>query len=60
MTPSKNIFNSEKQKIKQHPNWQPFAFECLEFSVSAESEKGNEYAQYRRWLIKKEQDFVAK
>ena len=60
MTPSKNCVTSGKPKIKEHPNWQPFAFECVVFSVTPESEKKNEYTQYRRWLIKKEQEFVEK
>jgi len=58
MTPSKDCVISGKPKIKEHPNWEPFAFECVEFSVNPESEKKNEYTQYRRWLIKKEQEFV--
>lgn len=60
MTPSKDCVIGGKSKIKEHPNWQPYAFDCVEFSVSPESEKANEYTQFRRWLIKKEQDFVQK
>ena len=58
MTPNKSCVSFEKQKIKQHPNWQPYAFDCLDCSISPEKEEANEYAKYRKWLIQKEQDFV--
>jgi len=58
MTPSKSCILAEKPKINEHPNWQPYAFDCLEFTTTAEQEKANEYAGYRKWLIKKEMEFV--
>ena len=58
MTPSKSCILSEKAKIQAHPNWQPYAFDCLEFTTTAEQDKANEYAVYRKWLIKKETEFV--
>ena len=59
MTPNKSCFQIEKQKIKQHPDWQPYAFDCVECAIAPEKEEANEYAKYRKWLIKKEMDFVA-
>jgi len=58
LTPSKSCLTIEKAKIKEHPNWNPYAFDSLEFQVSHESESKNEYAEYRRDLIEKEKAFV--
>jgi hypothetical protein len=58
MTPNKDMPSMEKQKIKAHPNWQPYAFDCVECSISPEKEAANEYAKYRKWLIQKEMEFV--
>lgn len=60
MTPNIDIINMDKQMIKVHPNWQPYAFECVDLQLNKEQEAANEYAKYRRWLISKEKDFVAK
>ena len=60
MTPAISLVAVEKLKIKQHPNWQPYSFEAVECWPDTESEDKNEYAKFRKWLIKKEQDFVAK
>lgn len=51
MTPNKSCIIFEKSKISQHPKWSPFAFECIEFFITPESEKANEYATFRKWLI---------
>ena len=59
MTPSKSCAMGDKPKINEHPNWLPYAFECLEFTSSEEQEKANEYASYRKWLIQKERDYVS-
>mmetsp|Transcript_12749 Transcript_12749/g.21502 ORF Transcript_12749/g.21502 Transcript_12749/m.21502 type:complete len:450 (+) Transcript_12749:3-1352(+) len=59
MTPSISCVQIQKPKIQQHPGWEPYAFECIEFSVPPESEEKNEYCKFRRWLIKKEMEFVA-
>lgn len=58
MTPNTSCVQTQKQKIKEHPNWQPYVFDCLEFSMSEENEGKNEYAKYRKWLIQKEKEFV--
>jgi hypothetical protein len=58
MTPSKQCPDMKKQKIKEHPSWQPYAFECLECTMSSEAESYCEYAKYRKWLIQKEIEFV--
>ena len=58
MTPNKSCVLLDKPKIKQHPMWQPYGFEHLQFHVPAESEDANEYATYRKWLIQKEKEFV--
>ena len=58
MTPKPSCFLIEKQKIKQHPDWQPYAFDCMECAISPEKEEANEYAKYRKWLIQKEMEFV--
>lgn len=60
MTPNKDIISMDKQQIKIHPNWQPYAFECVDLELNKEQEASNEYAKYRKWLISKEKDFVAK
>ena len=59
MTPSKPCVSFDKQKIKEHPQWQPYAFDTVECHLSMEKESTNEYAKYRKWLIQKERDFVA-
>ena len=58
MTPNKSCILLDKPKTKKHPMWQPYGFEALDFHVSEETEKDNEYAQYRKWLIQKEKEFV--
>jgi len=52
MTPNKSMME-EKSKVKAHPQWQPYAFDCQEFSITPEQEKESEYCQFRRWLISK-------
>ena len=51
MTPSIECITIEKQKIKVHPNWQPYAFEALELKLDTAEEEKNEYAKFRKWLI---------
>lgn len=51
MTPSIECITIEKQKIKVHPNWQPYAFEALELKLDPAEEEKNEYAKFRKWLI---------
>ena len=58
LTPYKSCLLLDKAKIKQHPNWSPYAFDILEFHVSYESDSKNEYAKYRKGLIEKEKKFV--
>ena len=59
MTPSVSCL-ADKLQIYNHPNWQPYAFECLELTNNLEEEEKNEYAKYRKWLIQKEKEFVSK
>ena len=58
LTPSNSCMSIEKLKVKSHPNWNPYAFDTLELSISKESEDKNEYATYRKLLIEKEKQFV--
>ena len=53
MTPSKSSMLIEKPKIKQHPQWEPYAFETMEFALTAEQEDKSEYCKFRKWLIDK-------
>ena len=48
----------DKPKFKQHPAWEPYAFETIEFYVTPEQEEKSEYAKFRKWLIEKEKEFV--
>lgn len=38
MSPSRNIMNMDKPKIKQHPNWEPYEYKLKEYSLSEEEE----------------------
>ena len=38
--------------------WQPYSFDFLELTMDKVEEKKNEYAKYRKWLIKKEKEYV--
>ena len=58
MTPNISCISLTKQKITQHPNWQPYAFENLDLKVLPEAEAKNDYATFRKWLIKKEIEYV--
>mmetsp|Transcript_1933 Transcript_1933/g.2783 ORF Transcript_1933/g.2783 Transcript_1933/m.2783 type:complete len:101 (+) Transcript_1933:1134-1436(+) len=58
MTPNHSCMMAEKPKIQQHPNWQPYAFDFVEFTMTPEKEQANEYGKYRKWLIEKEKEFV--
>ena len=58
MTPNKAVPHHEKSKVKQHPLWQPYSFDFLELNLDKQEEEKNEYAKYRKWLIKKEKDYV--
>lgn len=53
MTPNKSSMLLEKSKIKQHPAWEPYAFENLSFELTPEQEEKSEYCKFRKWLIDK-------
>lgn len=53
MTPNKSNMLLEKPKFKQHPAWEPYAFETMEFTMTAEQEEKSEYCKFRKWLIDK-------
>ena len=38
MTPSRNIMNTDKPKIKQHPNWQPYEYKLKEYFLDEADE----------------------
>jgi hypothetical protein len=60
LTPNNSCMTLTKSNVQKHPNWNPYAFETLELKISDEGEYNNEYAKYRKNLIEKEKEFVAK
>lgn len=60
MTPNNSCLSTYSMKINKHPNWQPYAFEAVDMAPNVQADAANEYAKYRRFLIQKEKEFVAK
>lgn len=54
MTPSRNIMNTDKPKIKQHPNWQPYEYKLKEYFLDEADEAKQPYSKYRKGVIEKE------
>lgn len=60
MTPNVSVLQIQKQKIQQHPHWEPYAYSLSEISIAEEVQSKNEYCKFRRWIINREIEFVEK
>lgn len=57
MTPNKAVIQLTKPKIKQHPEWEPYCFDNIDFYLTPEQEELSEYCKFRKWLIDKVSEY---